>query len=532
MEKRRDAVVSYRPARQIKVMTQQPRTPKRSTAQSIASDAMQAFNDPFFELSPVPLWLEDFSAIKLLLDDWRTKGVRNLRAFLAADLERVAQCTRLIRVLAANRRTLDLFGAADMNELIGGLDRIFKGEMLETHVGELTQLFEGALEFSSLAVNYTLAGKRLDVQLKARILPGHEDDWSRVLVSTEDVTDREEARRRFADSEQYARGLFEYSPVSLWVEDFSSVRHLIEGARSNGVVDFPTFLDVHPEFVRRCMSEIRLLDVNRHTLALFGAPDLETLTLRLDSVFRDAMENHFREQLIDLWNGKLFQQREVVNYTLGGEELHLHMQFSVFPGREADWSQVQVALTDITARKKAEAYLEFLGKHDVLTKLYNRSYYVDEINRLERRDLRPITVIAADLNALKAVNDTLGHAAGDALLRRAGEVLAEAVVRPNCAARIGGDEFVVLMPGVGTEQGRELIETIENLIEVNNQFYPGERLSFAMGVATSRAGERLEETVKRADEAMYDAKRAYYEGDPLVDRRRPQQDGHRAPPAE
>ena len=62
----------------------------------------------------------------------------------------------------------------------------------------------------------------------------------------------------------------------------------------------------------------------------------------------------------------------MVNYSLSGDELHLHLQFSVLPGYEKDWSLVQVALTDITARKRAEAYLEYLGKHDVLTKLYNR----------------------------------------------------------------------------------------------------------------------------------------------------------------
>jgi GGDEF domain-containing protein len=59
-------------------------------------------------------------------------------------------------------------------------------------------------------------------------------------------------------------------------------------------------------------------------------------------------------------------------------------------------------LTDITARKKAEAYLEFLGRHDALTKLYNRSFYVEELNRLERKGPRPVTIIVADLNGLKA----------------------------------------------------------------------------------------------------------------------------------
>ncbi|WP_246725467.1 PAS domain-containing protein, partial [Beijerinckia sp. L45] len=117
-----------------------------------------------------------------------------------------------------------------------------------------------------------------------------------------------------------------------------------------------------------------VLNVNHHTLQMFGAPDLQVLLKRIRDVFRDNMTEHFREQLVDLWDGKLFQQREVVNYALDGSEMHVHLQFSVLPGYEHDWSLVQVALTDITARKKAEAYLEFLGKHDPLNKLYNRSF--------------------------------------------------------------------------------------------------------------------------------------------------------------
>ena len=133
----------------------------------------------------------------------------------------------------------------------------------------------------------------------------------------------------------------------------------------------------------------------------------------------------------DLWNGRLFHQREVLNYALDGSERHLLLHFSVFPGYERDWSLVQIALTDITARKKAEAYLEYLGKHDVLTKLHNRAFYMDELNRLERKPLRPVSAIVIDLNGLKDANDTLGHDAGDALLRRLGEVLNGVVSEPN-----------------------------------------------------------------------------------------------------
>jgi diguanylate cyclase (GGDEF)-like protein len=226
------------------------------------------------------------------------------------------------------------------------------------------------------------------------------------------------------------------------------------------------------------------------------------------------MEQHFREQLIDLWQGKLFQQREVVNYALDGTERHLHLQLSVLPGYEHDWSLVQVALTDITARKKAEAYLEYLGRHDVLTKLYNRSFYVEELNRLERKGPKPVTVIIADLNGLKAANDQWGHDSGDALLRRAGEVLNEIIVKPGCAARIGGDEFAILLPATELRDGEAVMDRIRKLVAINNQFYPGLTLSLSMGIATSRPGERLEAVAKRADLMMFEEKRAYYAGEP------------------
>lgn len=468
------------------------------------------------ELAPVSLWLEDYSGVRELMDEWRRAGVTDLRAFLAEDVARVQDCSSRIRVLKVNRRTLSLFEARDVAHLVGNLDRIFRNDMLKTHIDELVQLWEGRAEFSGDTVNYTLSGRRLDIQLKGSVLPGYEEPWERVLIAIEDVTERETERRRRAVSEEYARGLFEHSPVSLWVEDFSQVKRLLTDVRERGIRDFRVFTDVHPEFVERCMAEIRVIDVNRHTLELFVASDKPTLLRRLGEVFRDDMREQFREQLIDLWHDKIFQQREVVNYSLNGDELHLHLQFSVLPGHEHDWSLVQVALTDITARKKAEAYLEYLGKHDVLTKLYNRTFYADELNRVERKGPFPVTVIVVDLNGLKAVNDQLGHASGDALLRRAGEVLNEAVDKPCYAARIGGDEFALLLPATDEREGAAVMEDIEKLVEINNQFYSGQALSFAMGAATSQPGERLESVVKRADLLMYEAKRALYAANPAM----------------
>ncbi|MCX5579808.1 sensor domain-containing diguanylate cyclase [Kaistia terrae] len=472
-----------------------------------------------FDIAPVSLWEEDYSALKSLFDEWRAAGVSDLGAYLREDLSRVKICSSRLRVLKVNQKTLSLLEAASLEELEANLGRVFRDDMLHAHVDELVQLWNGHTQFTSHTVNYTLSGKRLDIQLKGTIVPGYEANWERVLVAIEDVTERETARRSLATSEEYARGLFHHSPVSLWVEDFSSVKRLIDEIRQKGILDFRVFTDVHPEFVTRCMSEIRVIDVNRHTLQLFSAPDLPTLLLNLGDVFRDGMNRPFREQLIDLWDGKLFQQREVLNYTLDGRELHLHLQFSVLPGHEHDWSLVQVALTDITARKAAEAYLEFLGKHDVLTKLYNRSFFVDELNRLRRNGPAPLSVIVIDLNGLKAANDQWGHAAGDELLRRAGEVLGKLTTVPAHAARIGGDEFAILLPGADEIGAEKTIEDVRRLVELNNQFYSSTSLSLSIGAATGAPGEPLEEVVKRADARMYEEKHRHYGLTPLERRR-------------
>lgn len=463
-----------------------------------------------FKLAPIAMWIEDFSAVKALFDTWRNDGVTDLETFLREDLSRVAACSQRIRVVDVNRKTLDLYEAEDLGHLVANLSEVFRDEMLERHVHELCQLWQGKTDFYSNAVNYTLSGRRLDIQLRGTVLPGYEETLGRVLLSTEDVTEREEARRSEEKNRRYAEGLFDNSPVSLWVEDFSRVKRLLDDVRDRGITDFRVFTDVHPEFVRQCMSEIRVVNVNQATLDMFCARDRDTLLRRMSDVMRDDMEYHFREQLIELWNGNLSHHREVVNYALDGTERHVLLHFSIFPGHEKDWSLVQLALTDITARKRAEAYLEYLGKHDVATRLHNRAFFSEELNRLERNSLRPVSAIIIDLNGLKDANDSLGHDAGDALLRRLGEVLNGVVVHPNTASRIGGDEFAILMPGADKPTAAAMGDTINELLKINNQFYSTLPLSISMGIATSEPGESMESLIKRADINMYEHKSQYY----------------------
>jgi PAS domain-containing protein len=246
-----------------------------------------------FDLAPVSLWLEDYSGVRELLERWQAEGMTDLRSQLRERPLLVAECSARIRVVKVNRRTLELYGADNVDHLVANLPRVFRDDMFDQHVEELVGLWEGRQRFRSVTVNYTLGGRRLDILLDGRVLPGHEQTWRRVLVAIEDVTESARASRNVVRSERYARGLFEHSPVSLWVEDFSSVKARLDEVRAQGITDFRVFIDVHPEFVTRCMREIRVMDINQQTLRMFAAPDKETLLSRLDEVFRGDMRAHF-----------------------------------------------------------------------------------------------------------------------------------------------------------------------------------------------------------------------------------------------
>ena len=466
--------------------------------------------EDMFNLAPVSLWMEDYSELKRLFDQWRAEGITDLLAFLQADTSRLARCSAAFKVLRVNQYTLELFQAPDQATLQSRLGEVFRDAMLDKLMPELLALWDGQMRFENRSINYDLRGNPLNVQIRGQILPGYEDCWSRVLVSLEDITAEVRSTEQLQRSEHYARDLFEYSPVSLWVEDFREVKRLLDEVRSRGISDFKTFLKVHPEFVTRCMQEIRVIDVNQQTLDMFGAHSKHDLMHNLSRVFRGEMYESFAEQLQDLWDGKLVQQREVVNYSLTGETLHIHMEFAVMHSHHQNWELVLLSLVDITARKKAESYLEYLGKHDVLTQLRNRAFYTEELNRLSRKGPWPLAVIAIDMNSLKTVNDEHGHAAGDAMLRRMGEVLGKAVDAPACAARIGGDEFIVLLPATDERGALAMQERILSLLDLNNQFYPGQTIHVAMGFACGREGASVEALVHQADQAMYAEKMRFY----------------------
>lgn len=150
-----------------------------------------------------------------------------------------------------------------------------------------------------------------------------------------------------------------------------------------------------------------------------------------------------------------------------------------------------------------------LAALDQLTGLYNRrsgeQRLAEEISRAVRHE-RPLTVLLLDLDGLKQINDRLGHAAGDMVLKGFAQRLQKAIRGSDLAVRLGGDEFMVLLPECRSEEVRHVIGRVEGLEVIFNN----EKIlcRFSRGWTDFRTGETSEELLRRADEALYAHKRA------------------------
>jgi len=158
---------------------------------------------------------------------------------------------------------------------------------------------------------------------------------------------------------------------------------------------------------------------------------------------------------------------------------------------------------DITERKQYEEKLIYLSLHDQLTGLYNRTFFVEEMHRLSKSRDFPITIISADIDGLKQINDLKGHAKGDEHLKGCAEVLSKSLRSSDILARIGGDEFVILLPRTDREAGESILVRIHNQVAKYNKKTPEMPLSLSLGLATADSNEiDLEEIYKQADRLM------------------------------
>lgn len=184
--------------------------------------------------------------------------------------------------------------------------------------------------------------------------------------------------------------------------------------------------------------------------------------------------------------------------------------FTISPER------IGIIIADITARKRAEEKIRYFTFHDSLTGLYNRLFAEEELKRLDDGRHLPLSILFADLNGLKFVNDTFGHHRGDLVLQEATQILRNSCRESDIVSRFGGDEFLIILPSTPSSTLAEIAERINaRSLEVQREdpFF----LGLSVGLATKNdPSQDLWAIIQEAEEHSYERKlkeRTVYQGE-------------------
>jgi len=187
-----------------------------------------------------------------------------------------------------------------------------------------------------------------------------------------------------------------------------------------------------------------------------------------------------------------------------GQEREMNFLVSSSLFYHSDQSRALLTIVDITERVRAENKLRYISFHDSLTGLYNRNFFQEEMNRLQSDRCESMGIVLCDLDGMKFINDAMGHAKGDEIIKRAAELLQENFRSSDIVARIGGDEFAVFIPGVDIEGAERLVRRLGTSTEKNNRECPEIPISLSMGYAVHWGNPvDMEALYRQADNRMY-----------------------------
>ncbi len=315
-------------------------------------------------------------------------------------------------------------------------------------------------DITSIEYTLTLGGR--ERFFEARLLPLHSEQ---IIAVIRDITERKMAEGILLESETRLRLILDSILSGVLLIDAET--HLIEDVNK-----------VASEIIG--LQKDRILGSRCHR---FICPAEEN-----NCPITDLGQNidHSERTLITADGKCLPIIKTVVTVTLGGRRYLLE------------------SFVDITDRKRMEEQLRYLSLHDALTGLYNRAYFEEEMHRLESGRFNPVGLVLCDVDGLKLVNDTLGHESGDILLIESAKVIKNALRQGDMVARIGGDEFAILLPQSDTETVEVVCGRIREAIKSYNTSNSGLTLSMSMGIAMANiAPVNMDNLFKEADDNMY-----------------------------
>ncbi|MCJ7724519.1 MAG: diguanylate cyclase, partial [Anaerolineales bacterium] len=266
-----------------------------------------------------------------------------------------------------------------------------------------------------------------------------------------------------------------------------------------------TLIDNLPDSIYAKDTESRFVLGNAAVARVMGAATPDELTGKTDYDFFPgglATQYYNDEQDVIRSGQALISREEPIIFPDGSQGF---VSTTKVPLRNQDGSVVGIVGIgrDISGRKQVETKLIHMSTHDTMTGLYNRTYYDEEIARLEWSRQFPISILMADVDNLKEVNDKSGHNVGDELLRQVTQVLKASFRAEDMIARIGGDEFAIVLPGVNAKESKKAIRRIKDSIQKHNAAPDCLPINLSLGASTAETGNLLAEALKKADNAMY-----------------------------
>ena len=423
-----------------------------------------------FETAGVAIWEEDFYTIKMALDELKAQGVTDFRHYLDEHPEFLQKAAASIFIRDVNQTTLRMFGAQSKEEMLGALDKVIVPETAQILRDEILAIAEGQPFFEGETINRTLQEQRKNVWLTIPF-PHEPEKYHNVLISLMDITELKQAEHEIEIQRVYFQQLFDNTPLA--VAMFDTQDRIIKINRAfQGLYGY-TSEEVEGKLFSEVIVPEELVEESNHILSIVYSGrtiQKETLRMRKDKIAVPVV----------VYCAPIALEGEVV----GGYAMYV----------------------DISDRKVKEQKLEYLSSHDSLTGLYNRAFFEGELHRLEIEKVLPVSILVGDVDGLKSVNDRLGHSAGDELLHSTALILKKSFRSVDVVARIGGDEFAIILPEANQEVAERSLQRIAESIHSYNQTHPLLPLSISIGVAATSTPIPLSDLMREADWRMYNQK--------------------------